>query len=751
MKEHNLNISFIWAFLAFMFVNLGVLSIQGFSQESATENIFTDLRTASDRVLFSPDGKYLLSFGWGVRIFEFNNGNARELKRVIIEHKYVEDMFFSSCGKHLILRLNDGTVRLYSFADGNLEFEQLLSDVKYSAYSDNGRFLAITYDNKNSVNIYSVTDSGLAHFNDLKDVDIEVDSIAFSPDGKYLSVMSRQKAGFRLYRLTDNRYESLQSIDTLKQIREIKFSPDSRYLLVLANNGKNVFVYSLSADTLALLKIINNEDLRAIAFSPDSKYFVAGNRSAFCVYSVTSGIKKIAGESNIFVDEIQFSPDGNFLIINGRKHIPYFLQDLAIKEKFIRFGAEIYSFSDSNIKFMRRIEGFNTDIKFSPDSKFCVIAKPQSAIEIYSVHKKEMKHVTTLYDYLRAELVSISPDGKYLALANNIPDSYRMLQFISISGSRAEIVKTVKDEIYSNEQIRKLVFSPDGKYLAISYFRIELNHFLPMLPPKDRVRYNLKLYLVDNGEFKLAASIKKPDAPESFNMIFFPYGNDFITAPGDKTIVFHRLFDDSVILNQGSFVPNTGNTYLKFSPDGKYLLAGDKKIGLYRIYNFGFKKIPVLIKTFPESKFVFSHDSKYLALLKKKTAEIYTLSGRKILLDTILNDFRDKINNALFSPYGRFFVVSGDRTHIYKQSEGKFEMIKTIQRKSLDMKFSSDNKFLFLVSDKLYIYRKNADSFELFETMPFGVIPGSLIYFSPNDFLIVNTPDGLIIYKIPKE
>ncbi len=147
---------------------------------------------------------------------------------------------------------------------------------------------------------------------------------SFSPDGNYLVVASN--GSFIILKRSGDTFtqisvHSLGTVATNRESNTISFSPDGNYLAVSGDN--NMYIYKRSGDTFTQISTKTVKYYGCASFSPDGIYLAIGNG-----YTPYTAVYKRSGDvynklpdlvfpSTGSVADMTFSPDGNYLVIDG--------------------------------------------------------------------------------------------------------------------------------------------------------------------------------------------------------------------------------------------------------------------------------------------------------------------------------------------------------------------------------------------------------------------------------------------------
>jgi len=300
-----------------------------------------------------------------------------------------------------------------------------------------------------------------------------------------------------------------QDMQNSGDIYDVAFSPDNKWLAVgqwpaylLKFDGKRL------EDELAI-KLLGKETY-SVAFSKCGRYIATGGKKdgsppyEIKIYALERMYIKGRSNSAIPVKKVRFSPDGKYVAaIRGGagENIP---------------RLTIYKFEKKNEKLQNIHTEYNiTDFEFYPDGKSIAAIWNQHGLFSLGVYRFSNKGILTPSSETRISPVSkllLSPNGKYFVLASEDKSTSKnelivlnepSLKYVFLSGENYDskiddiahdpgsecVVVASGDNLglfdyriislsghdpkvddinrsFQNYQVKKLRFSPDGKYLA---------------------------------------------------------------------------------------------------------------------------------------------------------------------------------------------------------------------------------------------------------------------------------------------
>lgn len=576
-------------------------------------------------VAFSPDGKMLASGSLDHTIKLWDVSTGTELSSLKGDFGQVTTVAFSPDGKTLASGSNY-MIKLWDLGAGT-ELRTLTgfsSPVNCVAFSPDGKTLASS--TLSTVQLWDVSTGAELRTFKGESYYYWVTSVAFSPDGKTIASNSFDvvkswdvSTGKELWTLTGHS----------KAVDSLAFSPD-RKTLASGSDDNTIKLWDVSTGKELHTLEGHPEAVKSLAFSPDGQTLVSGSSGlsdTLKLWSVSSGkeLRKLDGHSS-FVNSVAFSPDGKSFA-SGNSDNTIELWDLSTGAK------------------LRTLEGHSrpvNSVAVSPDGN-TIASGSGGKIKLWS---------------LSADLQTLKGDAFW---CNSVTFGARNTL---ASGSNSGKIKlwdvltglelhTLNGQFYS---LRSVVFSPDGKTLAIG-----IGDSTP-----GAGGGTIKLWdVATDTELRTL----KGHTYTVEKVAFSPDGKTLASGSWDHTV---RLWDVATGAELRTLKGHSREVEpVAFSPDGKILASGswDQTVKLWDVSTGtllhtleGHSKSVESVAFSPDGKTLGS-GSDTLKLWDVSTgAELRTLSGHA-----------REVRSVAFSPNGKYLVSgSEDNTiKIWEVTSGK--------------------------------------------------------------------------------
>jgi WD40 repeat protein len=531
-------------------------------------------------VKFSPDGKMLASAGVDktedgntkgiVKIWKEINGKWQSLKDLDVNADIAWSVDFDASGKRLVSgsgknnysrsNSSSNTIKIWDPNTG-VELKDVLLPEKTAIFSvvfdpsDNDILAASGIDK--TIRIWNLkTKTAIP----LQEHSHYIYNISYSPNGKRIASASLdgnikiwgtedKKSDWKLLETLKGNKAELYCASFAKNSKKILLGSEAENTLVLASGGadKTVTIWHLQS------KMKHNLSVESLAFHPKDGSLLSGsndpelNRIKLWNVKDKKEIKSMGG-SGKEITAIEFNPVNN---------------DFAIRSLDLSNNIKIYDSKTKVEHFSLTDPGPQTALypmSYSLDGKQIASGSSDGTIKIWNLEKKEIYKEQPLENKTSEEPPKNILDIKYgkdiLVYSNNkeniikiwdiktsgfappLEGHTQIINSISFnpknhnslaSGSRDETVKiwdlASKKAIFTSEkqkdQIRKIVFSPDGKLLAAAIQNGEI-----------------KVWDVDKQEEKYA--IRAHEKPV-ISLIFSPNGEILASGSEDNSIKFWNM------------------------------------------------------------------------------------------------------------------------------------------------------------------------------------------------------------------
>jgi WD40 repeat protein len=391
---------------------------------------------------FSSDGRILAtgSADNTIRLVQLDSPGSLVLRG----HKAgVTSVRFSPDGKMLVSASSDGAVKLWSL-DGK-ELKSLQDPAKETEETDFSKVIYVRFsaDSQNAFLIENGRDSKIKLWsvNGKKIRTLQssrkegFDKVNFDEKSKSIAIATREHA-LKLWDL-DGKLLSTFS-DHTAQINATSFSQDGKFL-VSASDDKTVKLWQSDGK---LLKTLQHEDkVNSASFSLDGKLIASGSDDKAVKLWQTNGKLLKTLQHTDKVNSVSFSSDGKLLAS-------------ASDDKTVK----LWRSNGTILKTLKHDDKVKT-VSFSPDSRFLASASKDGTVKLWSNDGQE---VTTIKGTSNSQpIVRFSPDSKMLAIRDSeYSQEFKLYMIDSIWAKN--------NSISLNTQFSDLLFSPDGKSIAVA-------------------------------------------------------------------------------------------------------------------------------------------------------------------------------------------------------------------------------------------------------------------------------------------
>ena len=373
----------LWFFVFFLVVFLACLatSLYGYAPLYYSPHESMDTTT----VVFSPDGKYLLSAGFDgdVRLWETGRCDLQGIAFIHAPYlpppppdedfQYLQNfdvppgilsIDWSPDGKRFVIGKRDRTIRLFSLHpilddyplfDEKAIFHEHVGGLRAVAYSPDGEFIA-SAGHDEAILLWNVEKMGSSvkrfccHSPFAKNRSwIQVNALDFSLDGKLL-VSSSRDGTVKIWEISSGK--ELRAIELGNaSFFSVKFSPNGN-LIAASTNGSyqengSIFLWNVESGKEEMRFQGHNGSIWSIDFSPDGRFLASGglDDGKIIIWELSTGksVQTLIDQGQVRslmdpgIRSLSYSPDGRY-IVSGVTSGPLPLWDVETGKIVREFG-----------------------------------------------------------------------------------------------------------------------------------------------------------------------------------------------------------------------------------------------------------------------------------------------------------------------------------------------------------------------------------------------------------------------------
>jgi WD40 repeat protein len=493
------------------------------------------------RVVFTPDGKRLISGGRDGTIRKWNIATGTELMKIDAHEYYITSIKINPNGKQIASSSPERTVKLWDLDNGNL-IHTLNGHTGYVYcvdFSPDGKRLA-SCSSDSTVRVWDV--NAAEEILLLTIPNRKIASVAFSPDGKKLvAVTITGSDGNRFIKVWDSVTGKL-----LKEKSESDFGSlgvSHFWDLEFDKEGKNILTANWGralvwdAETLEIKKFISQTHRfgsRRAVFSPDGKQIVTGGVfGPLKIWSSSNGelIRTLHGHVGD-IWSIAYSPDGT-LIVSGSEDGTIKVWDAAVDyEKIILDGA------GNPVQ----------TVCFNSDGTLLASGTTDNLIRIWSTEEWKVLHI--LFGHSDSiTSTNFSPDSRYV-VSGSSDNTIKIWR-----ADTGELLKTLKGHLGS---VTSVQYSVNGEHIVSS--------------SEDNT---IRIWDSETGECKMMLTEHKGGVT---SVRYTTDGKYLISGSDDKTVrIWNSKTGECLLTLTGH---KKGINRIAVSPNDRWIVSSDPDIAI---------------------------------------------------------------------------------------------------------------------------------------------------------------------------
>ncbi len=570
-------------FLAVWFGVIAILSVNSASAfASEKPEIFVQLGHSGyiNSIVFSPDGRYVLSGGDDKVIKLWETATGKEIATLRGHRGSVTQIIFSSDGKFVLSKddvFEGRSLLRWDIFTGKVVKKDKILPSK-SVFSSDGKYI-VGGDERDNIGLWdTVTGKKIKALNyNRKLPGYDIEAISLSGNNRY-AVSSHLHGILRVWDLASGKFVREIKNSTTEQSHYIATSHTGRFFLT-AGRGKD------EKRSLLLWDREKGKPLRTVhtygsgnpafgIFSPDEKYILFSKSNYekseyfLCLEELETGREVWCSEGH-YIISAAFAPDG-ISVITGGGDRTLKLWDIATGKNIRTFSGDItlssFGYSPRNNRMLAGSSIWDISVgkisltipdvdaaylMLSPDGQ-SVLAKEQKLLfnietgkwtEVFPEEQGDVNYKTVF-----------SPDGRYI-----LHDFEGTLKLWDIGNAKTVRIFKAHDNILGADAV---TFSPDGKFILSAGW--------------DNKQSALKLWDANNGRNRWTVKLGNINAS---SLAFSPDGKYILLCDrgNDRFFVLYNAADGRKIkeFKYSDLYRSRIECVVAFSPDGKYALSAD--------------------------------------------------------------------------------------------------------------------------------------------------------------------------------
>lgn len=286
--------------------------------------------------------------------------------------------------------------------------------------------------------------------------------IAWSPIQQQVA-MIRVKGAIEIYRFP-GMAKITQLAGMLSSTESMSWSPTGEFLVASSHFEDGFYVWRLSNGALVNRVFLGSHPFEELAWSPDSQTLAAGSRdNNLHLYSAIDGrlLTRLGDLHPNSRPSIAWSPDGEWIVgagINGEQH-PGIAQPWSMRDH--RFGVALTG------------AAMDKAVRWSPTGNY-LATMSRTHVQMWDLSDEGV--VTLSAEWQRrsqgsAMALDWSPDGERLVVGDTWVDRAKNTRQGSLVIFQANDFQVLQEFSTPNiEDIRSVAWSPNGSWLAVSYY-----------------------------------------------------------------------------------------------------------------------------------------------------------------------------------------------------------------------------------------------------------------------------------------